>query len=79
MTQTKFITSHAVSLHCTFSLAGYFFLKPLLLSADVFKINLFQITLSGTLSQFGSRVGCVSPDLDVKCLQRLSADDKSRC
>ena len=53
------------------------------LLSTFFKINFFKKNLSGTLRASNSsdpdQDQCsVSPDLGQKCLQRLSADDKSR-
>ena len=53
----------------------------LLSSADFFQNYLFQVILSGTLSVSNGLdpkdQRSVGPVLDQKCLQRLSADDKS--
>ena len=50
----------------------------LLLSAD-FKIIFFKTILSGTLSEGQTGwIQTVSPDLGPNCLQRLSAEDKTR-
>ena len=56
----------------------------LLSSADFFKINFFQKILSGTLSECQTvdpdqDQNSVGPDLGPNCLQKLSADDLSRC
>ena len=57
----------------------------LLLSSDFFQNRLFQHILSGTLSESPTIWNPdqdqqnVGPDLGPNCLQRLSADDKSRC
>ena len=52
-------------------------------SADFFKIDFYEkffheyIIVSNSLDPDQGR-HCVRPDLDPKCLQRLSADDTSR-
>ena len=63
------LRSHALTLGMLGN-SSYF----VLLSADFFKNQLFQIILSETLSEFHS----VRPELAQDCLQRLSADNKSR-
>ena len=58
--------------------AGYFFML-FLLSADFFKMNFFNKFFQEnyySVKQF-DRLSVV-PDLGSNCLQRLSADDKSR-
>ena len=50
-------------------------------SADFFQNLLFQKIILGTLNSLYSNQDHHSfvPDLGPNCLQRLSADDKSRC
>ena len=56
----------------------------LLSSAELFQNQLFQKILSGTLSDLSNSLDpdqdrhFVGPDLGPYCLQRLSADDRSR-
>ena len=58
---------------CFFVVCGFFFVCFFKL---IFSKKIFQ-EFHHSVKQFGSRSG-LDPDLDPNCLQRLSADNKSR-